>query len=461
MDGILPQSDCVVLLIRASKPRDSVKDISTGTALAKVLRRRGIRHYWVWTDRVEFENISKNEISIDNGVEVFNINPKNTVALVRGGNLDSVKGGEYTLKTLQENGVHVINTVDAIKKVSNKQTFADVLKYNKIPTPKTYFVRNEKALNKLMDKLSTFPMIVKTVNGSQGVGVVKVDEKSSMKSVLQALWKFGSETIIQHMIKSEYDVRTIVIGGVIVGAMKRIRSKENKDFRNNYSQGGSIEKHKLSPQEKKVVLAAAAASGCEICGVDHIVDENGNPFVIEVNSSPGTKGFKQIYPGIIRVMVDYALSQCGKVSGPIIAGKVEKVELLGIGTFDARLDTGSDGITTLDARDIEDNFETGEIKAKINGVEHTFKRRGYVISHNANRRSEEKRPFILLDMRIGTRIARNTKVILADRSTFETPLLVSSKDMIRTNVIVDPSRYYSLGEKKQLGIDGYLNMLLD
>jgi ribosomal protein S6--L-glutamate ligase len=462
----------VVLLVRSSKPKAEAEG-SSGAAIADSLKERGIAHFWVWADRVHFVESNRKSITIDNGEEEFTINPKMTVALVRGGTMDSVKGGEYTINLLHECGVHVINTLKAIKNVSNKKYFADILERFDVETPRTIFIRNEAMLEKMMDKLPEFPVIVKTVNGSKGVGVVKVDKRSSLKSVLQAMWKFGSEVIIQEMVNSEYDVRTIIIGGEIVGAMKRARKKESSEFRNNYAQGGDIGDYKLSKTEKKIVLAAAKASGCEICGVDHIVDSEGKPFVIEVNSSPGTAGFKKFHPDIIDNMIDYALKQAGKNNDPQIAGKTEKAEIVGIGIFDAKLDTGSDATTTLDARDIEEDEEKGEITAIVKGVKKTFKLEGHITSNKANRRDESKRPYIIADLRLGGTTLKNTKIVLADRSKFDFAVLVSAKDLSRAGILVDPGRYYALKENTEaelpgllseannMGVQNYLNRLLN
>ena len=88
-----------------------------------------------------------------------------------------------------------------------------------------FFVRNEEGLELIENDLPSFPLIAKITNGTQGVGVVKVDKQSSLKSVLQIMWKYGSDVILQEMIKSDFDVRTIVIGGKIVGAMKKQKKR--------------------------------------------------------------------------------------------------------------------------------------------------------------------------------------------------------------------------------------------
>ena len=168
---------------------------------------------------------------------------------------------------------------------------------------------------------------------------LKLIKDHLLKGVLQALWDKGEDLLIQEYIKNEGDIRTIVMGNKIIGAMKR--TSDGKDFRNNVSQGATVEAYELNSKEKKEILKAAKASGCDICGVDHILTKDGNVYILEVNSSPGTNGFKEVDEDIVSKIAEYVIKKHSSTSKETILGYKEDVEIDGIGEFLAKLDTGN------------------------------------------------------------------------------------------------------------------------
>ena len=436
-----------VLIVRSDKPNYEEGDSSTAKRLYDACIERNIKVHYIYTDNVVF-NLVGGGITFSHGNEKpTKIIPSNTVAIVRGGDMDVVVGGQYVLEFLEKNNIYCINKFDAIKDVGNKKFFADILIKKNIPTPRTFFVRNEEGLELIENDLPSFPLIAKITNGTQGVGVVKVDKQSSLKSVLQIMWKYGSDVILQEMIKSDFDVRTIVIGGKIVGAMKRSRKKTGKEFRNNYSRGGDVEKYNLKEDEKKIVLSAADASGCVICGVDHIVDKDGNAYVIEVNSSPGTSGFSKFYSEIIDEIIDYSLDMVGYSDKLLIAGKKEKIEVVGIGTFEGKMDTGNYALTVLHAEEVDVDEEVKKVHFTVGGKRYTKKFIRFSRFRNGETNNNRKqRPVVLFDLKINGVVYKNIEVALGNREKYTTQVLVSAGVLEKANVLVDVRKSFVFGE---------------
>ena len=117
-----------------------------------------------------------------------------------------------------------------MKFCQNKLATALSFERNGIPSPRTAFVNNEDSIDIALEKIGgQFPVIVKTLTGAEGIGVSKVESYESLKSVLQSLWKFDAEVIIQEYMEIKFDVRTLVMDGVIIASAKRM--KGGGDFR--------------------------------------------------------------------------------------------------------------------------------------------------------------------------------------------------------------------------------------
>lgn len=443
--------DVTILVIANAK--GSTKKPSTGDKLFEALQEKGIDSHYIITDKAYIQESSRAGVTIKNGEDTITFDPGNTAALVRG-NAILNEHGKSILKTLEKSGVYMINTLDAVKLAHNKHRFGKKLEDSGIPTPKTYLIPNEHLMDTVVEKIKTFPVIVKTLTGSHGVGVFKVDKKSSLKGVLQAMWKHGAELLIQEFIKSDYDVRTVVIGGKIAGCMKRIGEKSD-DFRNNVAQGGETEKHELSPEEKKIVLEAHKASGCDISGVDHMVTPDGKPFVIEINASPGTDGIGEHFPDIIDDMIDFAIKKAKLLNSHSEAGHIEKVTIGDIGTFDARLDTGNDAYISLHVDEIE--LDGDVVRFSIDGLQKEEKvvdikriRTGSIV---------DKRPVVVLDVKFGQRTYKNEKVALTSRAGGNrTPVLLSRRFISKAGMTVHPKKKYILPEGMDI-VDGVKGIL--
>ena len=244
---------------------------------------------------------------VENGTEkkTLEISPYNTICITRRTCIKNSESRDF-VRELEKLGYVMINSLDCIDACEDKFVTYKKLKDAGVPTPKTVIITSS-SLNKLQEKVDSiggsFPIIGKILNGTQGVGVMIFDSMMSLRSCLQTMFKMSpkSDIILQEKINSEYDLRVHVLykgferitsgidGFEIIGCMKR--NLLDGDFRSNYSLGSTAEKGTLTPEQEKIAKQAAKAVNARWCGVDLIMDSRTKQsYVIEVNSSPGTKG---------------------------------------------------------------------------------------------------------------------------------------------------------------------------
>ena len=115
----------------------------------------------------------------------------------------------------------MVNNKEGMLTCDNKMSAFLSFERNSIPTPKTSIISNEKSLDDALERVGNkYPMIIKSITGTQGIGVSIVDSYESLVSNVQSLWKFGAELLIQEYLKFDYDIRTIVVGGKILAQQK-------------------------------------------------------------------------------------------------------------------------------------------------------------------------------------------------------------------------------------------------
>lgn len=180
----------------------------------------------------------------------------------------------------------------AIARSRDKLRSLQILSKNDVDMPKTIFASNKSSAKDVIALSGGAPLVLKILEGTQGVGVVLVDSEKAAKSVLDAFYGMDVNLLVQEYIEEAggADIRALIVGGEVVGAMKRQGAEG--DFRSNLHQGGSATAHKLTRKEKSMALAAAKAMGLGVCGVDMIPSSRG-PLVMEVNSSPGLEGIEK------------------------------------------------------------------------------------------------------------------------------------------------------------------------
>ena len=157
--------------------------------------------------------------------------------------------------------------------------------------PKTIFTNYSKNVEGIVDQVGGAPVIIKLLEGTQGIGVILAETKKAAESVIEAFNNLQARVIVQEFIKEAggADIRAIVIDGRVVGAMKR-QGKEG-EFRSNLHRGGTAEVIELTDEEETAAIKAAKAMGLSIAGVDMLQSSRG-PLILEVNSSPGLEGIE-------------------------------------------------------------------------------------------------------------------------------------------------------------------------
>ena len=172
--------------------------------------------------------------------------------------------------------------------------------------PKTVFTNYTKDVEHVIESVGGTPLVLKLLEGTQGLGVVLAETQNAATSVLEAFNGLGARVIAQEFIKEAggADIRVFVVDGKVVGAMKR-QGKEG-EFRSNLHRGGNANIIELSDEEERTALKATKAMGLGIAGVDMLQSSKG-PLVLEVNSSPGLEGIevatkKNIAKEIIRYL---------------------------------------------------------------------------------------------------------------------------------------------------------------
>ncbi|XPV67551.1 MAG: 30S ribosomal protein S6--L-glutamate ligase [Halarcobacter sp.] len=180
----------------------------------------------------------------------------------------------------------------AIKRSRDKLRSLQILSKNGVDMPKTVFASNKSSAKDVIALSGGTPLVLKILEGTQGVGVVLVETLKAAKSVLDAFYGMDVNLLVQEFIEEAggADIRVFIVDGEVVGAMKRQGAEG--DFRSNLHQGGTATAHKLTRKEKSTALAAAKAMGLGVCGVDMIESKRG-PLVMEVNSSPGLEGIEK------------------------------------------------------------------------------------------------------------------------------------------------------------------------
>ncbi len=188
-------------------------------------------------------------------------------------------------------GVFTMVTSDAIQRSRDKLRSLQRLSKAGIGMPKTVFTNYSRDVKEVIEHVGGTPVIIKLLEGTQGLGVVLAETKNAAESVLEAFNGLQARVIVQEFIKEAKgaDLRALVVDGQVVGAMKR-QGKEG-EFRSNLHRGGSADIIKLSHDELKLAMNASKALKLPVCGVDMLQSARG-PLLLEVNSTPGLEGIE-------------------------------------------------------------------------------------------------------------------------------------------------------------------------
>jgi ribosomal protein S6--L-glutamate ligase len=200
--------------------------------------------------------------------------------------------GLAVLRQFEMMGVFPLNESVAIGRSRDKLRSMQILARDGIGLPVTTFAHDPKQTEEVLKLAGGAPLVIKLLEGTQGIGVVLADTDRSAKSVIEAFRGADVNIMVQEFIKEAggTDIRALVVGGKVVAAMKRTGAAD--DFRSNLHRGGSAEPIRISPEERSTALRAAKSMGLNVCGVDMLRSNHG-PVVMEVNSSPGLEGIEK------------------------------------------------------------------------------------------------------------------------------------------------------------------------
>ncbi|MEM9012777.1 MAG: 30S ribosomal protein S6--L-glutamate ligase [Pseudomonadota bacterium] len=200
--------------------------------------------------------------------------------------------GLAVLRQFEMMGVFPLNESVAIGRSRDKLRSMQLLAREGIGLPVTTFAHDPKQTEEVLQIAGGAPLVVKLLEGTQGIGVVLADTDRSAKSVIEAFRGANVNILVQEFIKEAggTDIRALVIGGKVIAAMQR-KGAEG-EFRSNLHRGGSAQTIRISPEERATAVRAAKAMGLNVCGVD-MLRANHGPVVMEVNSSPGLEGVEK------------------------------------------------------------------------------------------------------------------------------------------------------------------------
>ncbi len=199
--------------------------------------------------------------------------------------------GTAVVRQFEMMGVFTANPSQAISRSRDKLRCLQLLAREGIGLPVTGFAHSTKDIDGLINTVGGAPLVIKLLEGTQGIGVVLAETYQAAKSVIEAFRGLDANILVQEFIKEAggADLRCFVVGDRVIAAMKRQGAEG--EFRSNLHRGGKAEKIKLSPEERSTATRSAKAMGLRVAGVD-LLRSNHGPVVMEVNSSPGLEGIE-------------------------------------------------------------------------------------------------------------------------------------------------------------------------
>lgn len=199
--------------------------------------------------------------------------------------------GNAVVRQFEMMNVFTLNDSVAIARSRDKLRSLQMLAKHGVGLPVTGFAHHTEATGELIKMCGGAPLVIKLLEGTQGVGVVLAETSKAAESVIEAFKGLNANILVQEFIQEAKgaDIRCVVIGGKVVASMKRQAAEG--EFRSNLHRGGSAEKVKITPEERATAIRAAKAMGLNLAGVD-LLRSNHGAVVMEVNSSPGLEGIE-------------------------------------------------------------------------------------------------------------------------------------------------------------------------
>ena len=372
-----------------------------------------------------------------------------TVAVVRGSITRKDSWMDF-VSILERANATLVNPRTTINICADKYRTSLRLADYGLTQPKTKLINDPEQSNLQVQEADIkFPLIMKTLRGSKGVGVLFVDSEKGLDSIVQLIHKQDEDAdlLIQEYIKTEYDVRVHILGGKFLAAMKR--PVIEGDFRSNVSQGSKPKSIKLTELEIEQCLLASKAVGGYWTAVDFIPSKNREkepPFFLEVNSSPGTEGIEDATgQNIAKEVIKHFANEENRYSVPTECGFKEILTIKPFGELISKFDTGNSGMPVIHSD-----------KYKINGNKITWSLLDKTITSDIIRKEEikvgglrdydETRYVVKLDVEFAGGFYKDVEFTIDDRED-RTPILLDRAFMKRLNVMVNPQRKYVITTK--------------
>ena len=377
----------------------------------------------------------------------FDISSFNTIAIVRG----TVRHKDSyldLLSQLEKIGICMINSRETVSICADKyRTYLKLQEYGLIQ-PKTVLIPSADHKESAIENLDTkFPIVMKTLAGSQGIGVLFVESERSYDSLVQLLHNQNKDVdlLVQEYIKTDKDIRVIVLGGLVIASMER--QVIEGDFRSNVTQGSKVSTYELTDLEIEQCLLASKAVNGVWTAVDFIPSDNPKtkpPYILEVNHSPGTEGIeKATGKNIVKEIIQYFEEDKHRIKVPEQCGYLEVVTVKPFGDLVAKFDTGNALYPVLHAEDV-----------KIKGKEITFTHKNQTITTkllgdyvSVTGGGDDKRPIVEFEFEFAGSNYGKLEFGLDNRDRLNTDVLLNRKTMKLLNVMVNPSRQYVVTTK--------------
>lgn len=201
--------------------------------------------------------------------------------------------GLAMLRQFEQMGSYCANSSTSIARSRDKLQAIQILSRHDIGIPPTAFVRDKTDILPAIKRVGGTPVIIKLLEGTQGVGVILAETEKMAKAIIETLHSAKQNVLVQKFVSESKgkDIRAFVVGDRVVASMRRVA--QGDEFRSNVHQGGKTEKVKLNPRYVKTAIRAAQILGLNVAGVDMLEGKDG-PQVMEVNSSPGLEGIENI-----------------------------------------------------------------------------------------------------------------------------------------------------------------------
>lgn len=224
--------------------------------------------------------------------------------------------GTAVLRQFEMKSVFAANSSISIARSRDKLRAIQLLSRKGVGLPTTGFAHSPDQIDDLIKMVGGAPLVIKLLEGTQGVGVVMAETHKAARSVIEAFLNLKAHFVVQEYIKESQgsDIRCFVVDGKVVAAMKRTAGLG--EFRSNLHRGGTAEAAHITAEEKQMAIRATKIIGLNIAGVDLLRSDRG-PLIMEVNSSPGLAGIEKftkvdIATKIIKFVEDKALHSSGK-----------------------------------------------------------------------------------------------------------------------------------------------------